>query len=55
MTREKEQSMLTEWDFDIPSDNRFHDPFTWQDTDVKAGTTASDSKNCNQKSSPKDK
>lgn len=24
-------SPLTEWDFDIPKDNRFHDPFRWQD------------------------
>lgn len=28
-------SSLTEWDFDIPTDNRFHDPFKWQGQEGK--------------------
>jgi hypothetical protein len=35
VSRERPSS-LTEWDFDIPRDNRFHDPFKWQSHEEKS-------------------
>jgi hypothetical protein len=54
VSRDK-HSTLTEWDFDIPPDNRFHDPFRWQDQEVKCSEDSSSGSQLSQIMLPKQK
>ncbi len=39
-----ENTTLTEWDFDIPRDNRFHDPIQPNDKKVKCSQAPAESR-----------
>jgi hypothetical protein len=54
VNREK-QPELTEWDFDIPPDNRFHDPFRWQDRDIRCSDDSAAGSDTSRTRAPKEK